>query len=152
MIENDIRPSGEFQLTEVLETLKKEGAKFLPGKVDVWMDCGKKDPTVDTNKKILGFEEAKGNNLVADSVVLENSEIIPPCYIGKNVVLKNTTIGPYVSIGENSLVEDSEIRDSLIQTNVHILNASLDNAMIGNHATYNGNFTSVSIGDYTELT
>ena len=152
LIENDIRPSGEFQLTEVLETLKKEGAKFLPGKVDVWMDCGKKDPTVDTNKKILDFEEAKGNNLVADSAVLENSEIIPPCYIGKNVVLKNSTIGPYVSIGENSLVEDSEIRNSLIQTNVHISNASLDNAMIGNHATYNGNFTSVSIGDYTELT
>ena len=74
------------------------------------------------------------------------------CYIGKNVVLKNSTIGPYVSIGENSLVEDSEIRNSLIQTNVHISNASLDNAMIGNHATYNGNFTSVSIGDYTELT
>ena len=152
LIDNDIRPSGEFQLTEVLETLKQEGAKFLPGKVDVWMDCGKKDPTVDTNKKILGFEEAKGNNLVADSVVLENSEIIQPCYIGENVVLKNTTIGPYVSIGENSLVEDSQIRNSLIQTNVHISNASLDNAMIGNHATYNGNFTSVSIGDYTELT
>ena len=49
-------------------------------------------------------------------------------------------------------MEDSEIRNSLIQTNVHISNASLDNAMIGNHATYNGNFTSVSIGDYTELT
>ena len=56
LIDNDIRPSGEFQLTEVLETLKQDGAKFLPGKVDVWMDCGKKDPTVDTNKKILGFE------------------------------------------------------------------------------------------------
>jgi glucose-1-phosphate thymidylyltransferase len=24
--------------------------------------------------------------------------------------------------------------------------------MIGNHAKYDGNFTSVSIGDYTELT
>ena len=152
LIENDLRPSGEVQLTEVLETLKKEGAKFLPGKVDVWMDCGKKDPTVDTNKKILGFEEAKGNNLVADSVVLENSKIIQPCYIGENVILKNTTVGPYVSIGENSLVEDSKISNSLIQTNVTILNASLENAMIGNHATYNGNFTSVSIGDYSELT
>jgi glucose-1-phosphate thymidylyltransferase len=152
LIDNDIRPSGEFQLTEVLETLKQQGAKFLPGKVDVWMDCGKKDPTLDTNKKILGFDFEKGINLIADSVVLENSQIIQPCYIGENVVLKNTTIGPYVSIGENSLVEDSQIRNSLIQTNVHISNASLDNAMIGNHATYNGNFTSVSIGDYTELT
>jgi glucose-1-phosphate thymidylyltransferase len=152
LIDNDIRPSGEFQLTEVLETLKQEGAKFIPGKVDVWMDCGKKDPTVDTNKKILGFEHDKGNNLVASSVVLENSKIIEPCYIGENVILKNTTIGPYVSIGENSLVEDSEIKNSLIQTNVQIFNATLENAMIGNHARYNGNYTSVSIGDYSELT
>ena len=118
LIDNDIRPSGEFQLTEVLETLKQEGAKFLPGKVDVWMDCGKKDPTLDTNKKILGFDFEKGLNLVADSVVLE----------------------------------DSKISNSLIQTNVTILNATLENAMIGNHATFNGNFTSLSIGDYSELT
>lgn len=152
LIDNDIRPSGEFQLTEVLETLKQEGAKFVPGQVDVWMDCGKKDPTVDTNKQVLGFEQEKGNNLVASSVVLENSEIVQPCFIGENVVLKNTKIGPYVSIGENSIVEDSEIVNSLIQTNVHISNAKLDNAMIGNHAKYNGSYTSVSIGDYTELT
>jgi len=152
LIDNDIRPSGEFQLTEVLETLKQDGAKFLPGKVDVWMDCGKKDPTVDTNKKILGFEYDKGNNLVAETVTIENSQIIQPCFVGENVVLKNTTIGPYVSIGEDSLVTDSKISNSLIQTNVKISNATLDNAMIGNHATYNVNFTSVSIGDYSELT
>lgn len=152
LIDNDIRPSGEYQLTEALEALKVKGAKFIPGKVSTWMDCGKKDPTVDTNKLVLGFEQADGNNLVSDDVVLENAEIIQPCYIGKNVVLKNTKIGPYVSIGENSVVENSTITNSLIQTNVHILNATLDNAMIGNHAKYNANYTSVSIGDYTELT
>jgi len=152
LIDNDIRPSGEFQLTEVLESLKQQGAKFIPGKVEAWMDCGKKDPTVDTNKQVLGFEHADGNNLVANDVVLENSEIIQPCYIGENVVLKNTKIGPYVSIGENSIVENSTIVNSLIQTNVHISNATLDNAMIGNHAKYNANYTSVSIGDYTDLT
>ena len=103
-------------------------------------------------KKILGFDFEKGINLVADSVVLENAKIIHPCYIGENVVIKNATLGPYVSIGESSLVEDSKISNSLIQTNVTILNATLENAMIGNHATYNGIFTSISIGDYSELT
>jgi glucose-1-phosphate thymidylyltransferase len=116
------------------------------------MDCGKKDPTVDTNKQVLDFEHKAGNNLVSKDVVLENSEIIQPCYIGKNVVLKNTKIGPYVSIGENSIVENATITNSLIQTNVLITNTKLDNAMIGNHAKYDGGFTSVSIGDYTELT
>ncbi|MDY0780503.1 sugar phosphate nucleotidyltransferase [Tenacibaculum sp. IB213877] len=152
LIDNDIKENGEFQLTNVLESLKQQGAKFVPGKVNAWMDCGKKDPTVDTNKQVLTFEQQAGNNLVSDDVVLENSEIIQPCYIGKNVVLKNSKIGPYVSIGENSVVENSTIVNSLIQTNVHITNAKLDTAMIGNFAKFNGNFTSVSIGDYTELT
>lgn len=152
LLDNDIKENGEYQLTNVLETLKQEGAKFIPGKVDIWMDCGKKDPTVDTNKQILELEQEKGNNLVSDTVTLIDSEIIQPCYIGENVVIKNSQVGPSVSIGENSVVEDSQITNSLIQTNAEISNAKLDNAMIGNHAKYNGNYTSVSIGDYTELT
>jgi glucose-1-phosphate thymidylyltransferase len=151
LIDHNLRENGEYQLTNVLESLKQQGAKFIPGTVDAWMDCGKKDPTVDTNTQVLGFEQKAGNNLVSKSVVLENSEIIQPCYIAENVVLKNTKIGPYVSIGENSVVENSTIINSLIQSNVAIKNANLDNAMIGNHAKYNGEFTSVSIGDYTEL-
>jgi glucose-1-phosphate thymidylyltransferase len=152
LIDNDLRENNEFQLTNVLETLKRDGAKFIPGTVSTWMDCGKKDPTVDTNKQVLDFEYKAGNNLVSKDVVLENSEIIQPCYIGKNVVLKNTKIGPYVSIGENSIVENATITNSLIQTNVLITNTKLDNAMIGNYVKYDGAFTSVSIGDYTELT
>jgi glucose-1-phosphate thymidylyltransferase len=68
------------------------------------------------------------------------------------VVLTDTKIGPYVSIGENSVVTNSTIINSLIQTNVEILNANLNNAMIGNYAKYNAKYSSVSIGDYTELT
>lgn len=152
LLDNGIKEHGEYQLTNVLESLKEQGAKFIPGTVDAWMDCGKKDPTVDTNKQVLSFEQAKGNNLVSDDVILENSEIIQPCYIGKNVVLKNSKIGPFVSIGENSLVENSTIENSLIQNDVKIWDANLNNAMIGNKAKFNGKFTSVSIGDYTELT
>jgi len=151
LIDNDLKENNEYQLTNVLESLKQQGAKFIPGKVNAWMDCGKKDPTVDTNKQVLDFEQTDGNNLVAEDVILENSEIIQPCYIGKNVVLKNAKIGPHVSIGENSVVENSTITNSLIQTNVEISNANFNNAMIGNFAKFNGNFTSISIGDYTEL-
>lgn len=152
LIDYDLKENGEYQITNVLESLKQQGAKFIPGTVNTWMDCGKKDPTVDTNKQVLVFEHKAGNKLVSSNVVLENSTIIPPCFIGENVVFKNSTIGPYVSIGENSVVENSTIVNSLIQTNVEILNADLDNAMIGNYAKYNAKYTSVSIGDFTELT
>jgi glucose-1-phosphate thymidylyltransferase len=152
LIDNDLKENNEYQLTNVLESLKQQGAKFIPGTVSAWMDCGKKDPTVDTNKQTLGFEYAAGKNLVSSDVVLNNSEIIQPCYVGENVVLTDTKIGPYVSIGENSVVTNSTIVNSLIQTNVEILNANLNNAMIGNYAKYNAKYSSVSIGDYTELT
>lgn len=150
LIENDIKQGGEYQITHALENMKQKGMLFTPGKVDEWMDCGNKAVTVETNSKMLGFI-AEEEQLVDASVVQENSQIIPPCYIGANVVLKNATIGPNVSLGDGTIVENSTIKNSLIQKNVKIQNAQLDEAMIGNHAKFDGNFQKVSIGDYSEL-
>ena len=44
-----------------------------------------------------------------------------------------------------------KIENSLVQTHAHIRNANLNNAMIGNHATFDGEFKSISIGDYSVL-
>ncbi|HLW62275.1 MAG TPA: hypothetical protein VKY33_02640, partial [Flavobacterium sp.] len=130
---------------------KQKGLRFVPGKVDEWMDCGNKNVTVDTNNRMLNFLKADGEHLVASSVVLENATIVPPCYIGENVVLKNATVGPNVSLGNHTTVENATIKNSLIQTNAVVKNANLDNAMIGNHAKFDGNFTNISIGDYSVL-
>lgn len=151
LLDNNIIKSGEYQLTDALENMKQKGLRFVPGKVEEWMDCGNKNVTVETNSRMLGFLKEDGENLISSTFVNENSSIIEPCFIGENVVLKNTTIGPNVSVGNGTIIENSEIKNSLIQTNSSIKNAKLDNAMIGNFAKYDGNFTSVSIGDYSEL-
>lgn len=151
LLDNQVIKGGEYQLTDALENMKQKGMRFVPGQVDEWMDCGNKDVTVDTNNRMLNFLESENSNYVSPSVQLENSTIIPPCYIGDHVVLKNTTIGPNVSLGDHSKVENATIKNSLIQTHAYIANANLDNAMIGNHAKYNGNHTNISIGDYSVL-
>lgn len=151
LLDNNIKEKGEFQLTNALENMKQKGMKFVPGTVSDWMDCGNKDITIQTNGRVLQFAHDDGENLVSGDVKTENSKIIQPCYIGKNVVLKNATVGPNVSLGDNSLVENSTINNSLIQTNTTIKNAKLSNAMIGNYAYFDGEFTSVSIGDYSIL-
>jgi len=151
LLDNDIQEKGEFQLTNALENMKQKGLKFVPGTVSAWMDCGNKDITVETNGRVLQFAHADNEGLVSTSVVLENSKIIAPCYIGENVVLKNATVGPNVSLGDHSNVENSTIKDSLIQTNTIIKNAKLNNAMMGNNVYFDGNFTSISIGDYSVL-
>ena len=128
-----------------------KGKKFVPGKVDEWMDCGNKNVTVETNGRMLQFLQADKEDLVSSSVKNENSTIIEPCYIGENVVLKNATVGPNVSLGNDTVVENSTIKNSLIQTQAVIKNANLENAMIGNFAKFDGKFTDVSIGDYSVL-
>jgi glucose-1-phosphate thymidylyltransferase len=100
---------------------------------------------------MLGFLHNDGENLVAADVKLQNATIIPPCYIGEDVVLINATVGPNVSLGKGCHVIDSTIKNSLVQTHAHIKNTDLNNAMIGNHASFDGKFTSISIGDYSVL-
>ena len=151
LIDNDVIKGGEYQLTDALENMKQKGLLFKPGKVDEWMDCGNKNVTVDTNSRMLNFLVQDGHNLVASDVVVENAEIIQPCYIGEGVVLKNAKIGPNVSIGSGCVIENATIDNTLIQKNAKITNAKLTNSMIGNHAVYNGEFTSISIGDYSVL-
>jgi glucose-1-phosphate thymidylyltransferase len=151
LLDNNVVKGGEYQLTDGLENMKQKGMKFVPGKVDQWMDCGNKDVTVETNSRMLNFLHNDGVHLIDYDVKQDNSTIIPPCYIGKDVVLINATVGPNVSLGDGCHVIDTTIKNSLVQTHAHIKNANLDNAMIGNHATFDGNFTSVSIGDYSIL-
>lgn len=151
LLDNNVVKGGEYQLTDALENMKVKGMKFVPGKVDEWMDCGNKNVTVETNSRLLGFLHHDGENMVSANLISENSIIIPPCFIGENVVLKNATVGPNVSIGNNSKVENTTIKNSLVQNHSAIRNANLDNAMIGSHAIFDGNFTSISIGDYSVL-
>lgn len=151
LLDNNVVKGGEYQLTDALENMKQKGMKFVPGKVDEWMDCGNKNVTVETNSRLLGFLHDDGEQMVHKSVFSENSTVIQPCFIGENVLLKNSTVGPNVSIGNGCHVENSTIKNSLVQNHSKIRNANLDNAMIGSHATFDGNFTSISIGDYSVL-
>lgn len=152
VLDNNIIHGGEYQINDGIKGMMAKGKVFKTGVVEEWMDCGNKAVTVETNTRMLGFLQADGDEpMISDNIVLENSKIIEPCFIGDNVILKNTTIGPNVSIGNHCTITDSTIKNSLIQTNNRIKNANLDDAMIGNYVEYDGNFKTISIGDYSVL-
>lgn len=151
VLDNNIQNGGEYQINDGIKAMMANGNVFKTGSVDEWMDCGNKNVTVETNSRMLGFLENDGVALVSKSIKIENSTIIPPCFIADDVVLVNATVGPNVSLGKGCHIIDSAIKNSLIQTNSHIKNANLDNAMIGNHVSFDGNFKSISIGDYSVL-
>lgn len=150
LIENQITVGGEYQLTTALENLKNKNLLIKPGKVYEWLDCGNKNATVYTNSKILEFE--KDEKLIDDSIKNENSIIISPCYIGKNVILKNSIIGPFVSVGEGCNVTNTIIKNSIVLTNANIENSILNNSLIGNYSKVKSSSKELALGDYsTEL-
>ena len=150
IMDNDIKNGGEYQLTTALENLRAKGAKFTLGKVNDWMDCGNKNATVETNSKILEYEREEMTHFPA-SAVIENSLIIQPCFIGENVKISNSKVGPGVSLGNNTIIVNSNIENSLIQENTRINHGNLSNSMIGNSAQYFGVSREISLGDYSDL-
>jgi len=151
VLDNNIINGGEYQINDGIKRMMASGKIFKPGTVDEWMDCGNKEVTIETNRRMLGFLSESNEPLISENITNENSKIIEPCFIGKNVSLKNSTIGPFASIGEGTIIDNSTVKNSIIQTHSTIKNATLDNAMIGNYAAFDGNFTNISIGDYSEL-
>mgnify|MGYP001819182858 FL=1 len=152
ILDENITNGGEYQINDGILRMMKDGRIFKTGTVDEWMDCGNKAVTLETNARMLGFLKADAEEqLIANSVELVNSNIIEPCYIGENVKLFDSTVGPNVSIGNDCILENVSVKNSLIQNQTNIKNANLDEAMIGNHVKYNGEFTKISIGDYSVL-
>ncbi len=150
LLDNKITEKGEYQLTNALENMKQKGVKFKPGQVTEWLDCGNKDATVYTNQRVLEFDKGK-KELKGKDIKNNGSIIIEPCYIGDNVELTNSVVGPHVSIGNNTKVDNSILKNSIIQSNAKLKNANVSNSMIGIGAEVTGKQIDLSISDYTQL-
>lgn len=149
LIDNGIIKGSEYQLPDALRNLTEKGAKFKPGKVSEWLDCGNKKVTVHTNQRVLEFDKDK--DLVSPDLSNKNSVVIPPCYIGEHVVLENAVIGPHVSLGRGTTVKNSVVTNSIVQKNAMITNSILQDSMIGNNAKILSHGKVISIGDYTTI-
>lgn len=149
LLDNGIMNGGEYQLPDAFRNMTSKGVKFVPGKVDEWLDCGNKNATVYTNSRVLAFEFEKGNELVHASAKINDSLIIPPCYIGEGVEISNSVVGPGVSLSANTKVESSVISNSIIYTNTSVKNKSISNSMIGHFVKLEDAAEDLNIGDYS---
>ncbi len=149
LIDNKVMKSGEYQLPDALRRMTLSGCGFKPGKVTEWLDCGNKEVTVHTNKRVLDFDFEKNIPLVHALAKITNSQIIPPCFIGENACIENSIIGPHVSLGANTKINSSILKNSNIQENTSITNAVIFNSMIGSQVIYNGKANDLSLGDFS---
>lgn len=148
LLDNDIKVKGEFQLTDAMENMMKQGVRFYTGQVEEWLDCGNKDATLYTLERMLDMKQ-NHEPLQHASARIENSTIIPPCYLGEGVVVRNAVVGPYVSLEKGSQVENSVITRSVIGQNSTVKNSVIEKSLLGNSVICEGKPDEWSLGDYS---
>ncbi len=148
LVDSDLKEKGEYQLTNALENMKRKGTKFTVAEVSEWLDCGNKDATINTNRRML---ETKPQNKIPQSARLNNSIVIQPSYIGEHVKIDNSVVGPFVSIGPGTTVHHSIISDSIIQANCIINYANISGTMMGNNVQYTGSRHNLNLGDFSQI-
>lgn len=138
---------GEFYLTDAFQYMVEKGAKLKVEDVEGWYDAGKIDTLLETNRIILEKRKMarKPANLSRDAKIVE------PVYIEDGVTIARSTIGPNVSISAGTIIEDSEIRDTIIGTKSRIARADLHDSLIGDEVVVDGFRGDATLGDHSEL-
>ena len=139
-IKENLRTKGEFYLPEVFKLMIKDGLKLGAPEIEEWLDCGKPETLLSTNRYLL--ERAQGNHLFIEGCV-----IVPPVSIHPTAEVKHSVIGPYVSIAENCKINDSIIRNSVINPNSILHNVMLEESLIGDAVELAGQSQRMNIGD-----
>jgi glucose-1-phosphate thymidylyltransferase len=144
MMARNIQTKGEFYLTDALQLMIDDGARFIAEPVTVWEDCGKPETVLQTNRYLLDHGRSYNGPT-------EGSIVIPPVYIDDSAEVVNSIIGPYVSIAAGAAVRDSIVRHSIINQDALIQSATLQNSLVGDNAVVLGDFRELNVGDSSEI-
>lgn len=145
-IRQGLRSHGEYSLTDALDCMIKMGVQFKSFKVENWFDCGRKETLLESNATLL-----KKFAPVTDARLYENTVVIPPVSIGAGCTIKNSIIGPNVTIGENTVIDDSIVKNSIIGSFSNLFDIVLDESVIGSDTNLRGETRSLNIGDNTSI-
>ncbi|MEM8583666.1 MAG: sugar phosphate nucleotidyltransferase [Bacteroidota bacterium] len=146
-LENGLRSIGEYPLTDVLQRMHEWGTELKTIKVDNWFDCGRREVLLETNATFLerpGFA-------TDDPPPFYNSIIIHPVHIGPGCKISNSIVGPHVTIGANTTINASIIRNGIIGEYAGIEDIILSESVVGSDTRIRGNQQSLNIGDNTEI-
>jgi glucose-1-phosphate thymidylyltransferase len=136
---------GEYFLTDAFQYMIDKGAKIRVIDVEGWYDAGKIETMIETNQAMLARGRARKPKNVGDSTIID------PVYIEDGVTLTKSKIGPNVSIGAGSVLEGSEVSNSIIGSKAKIKASVLRNSLVGDEAVIEGVKGEVTIGDHSEV-
>jgi glucose-1-phosphate thymidylyltransferase len=124
-----IEPSarGELEITDAIQWLIDHGERVRHTELTGWwLDTGKKDPLLESNRRILETIETRIDGEVDDgssivgAVIIEagarvvRSTISGPAIIGPRTAVVDSAIGPYTSIAADCEIRGSQLEHSVV--------------------------------------
>ncbi|GMU77271.1 MAG: hypothetical protein AMXMBFR46_00720 [Acidimicrobiia bacterium] len=142
-----IEPSarGELEITDAIQWLLDHGLRvrkeILHG---WWLDTGKKDPLLESNRLLLEGITTRLEGEVDDASTIEGRVVIEagarvvgsrvrgPAVIGSGTRVEHSYIGPYTSVASDCEIVDSELDHSVVLERARIVGiARVTDSLIG---------------------
>ncbi|PAP76007.1 sugar phosphate nucleotidyltransferase [Rubrivirga marina] len=124
---------GEYQLTDAYDRLVQNGARMETAPVARWLDTGTLDSYRQTVRALLEAGEADPAGLGPEAEGVE-----APSFVHPEAVVRRSRVGPYAMIEAGAVVEDAEVRDSVVMAGAAVRRARLAASVIGERAVVDG--------------
>jgi glucose-1-phosphate thymidylyltransferase len=163
-------PRNELEITDALDMLLNENHIITFNMItDYWKDTGTPEDIIHANGIILenlstyfhgkndGTNTLEGNIMVGENSIIKNySTLNGPIIIGKNCIIDGATIGPHTSIGDNSIICNCNLQDSIIMSDCEITgDIKIKNSIISYNASIISNPINIEktflLGEGTKL-
>src|SRR5262245_48724261 len=136
---------GELEITDAIQWLLDHGHRVIHTVLEGWwIDTGKKDPLLESNRYILEVLEPSNDGTVDDAssiegrvVIEEGAQIVGsrvrgPAIIGHGTRVENSYIGPFTSIAAHCEIIDTELDHSVVLERSRIVGiAGIADSLIG---------------------
>lgn len=133
---------GEYYLPAVFMRMIRDGLTFCAPEIDAWLDCGKPETLLETNRYLLdGRHHCHGEAI--------NSVLIAPVHIAEGAVIRNSILGPNVSVAAGSIISESIIRDSIINVDGEVTGMILNESILGDSVRISSTARKMNIGDHS---
>lgn len=146
-IKRGIALKGEYFLADAINIMLENGAQMRAHSVEVWLDTGTIEATLETNTYML--EHGRDNS--AQAARRPGLTVIPPVFVHPQARVEGAVIGPHVSVGADCEVSGCVLRNSILDDGAIVTDSVLDGSFIGRQARVQGRPTTVNIGDNSSI-
>ncbi len=138
-------PRGELEITDTIQRMVDDGLRVDSHRVKGWWkDTGQLADMLEANRLVL--EEGsrridgelidstvEGRVVVEPGAVLERTTVRGPAVIGAGARITNSYIGPYTAVGEDVVIEASEVEHSILLAGCEVrdLPSRLEASLLG---------------------